>query len=519
MRKAWRQFLPGQTARRWGAVSFASGVLVAAFSSCKVGPNYERPKLDMPATYKSAMTAPATEAATQTATGAAGHLGVDWWRLFEDPTLDRLETAALANNQDVRAAVGQVLAARAAAQITRSEFFPAVTADPSFTRARTSANLTKSGNGSGVTGNVIRAPIDMSYEIDVWGRVRRAYESSNAQLRASADDLQVIIQTMEADIAQDYFNLRSFDTQYDIVSQNVAAYDRQVQLLQTQQQAGVVGSLEVLQAQALRDTAVSTQEDLKRQRDRMEHAIAILTGRTPSELSVPATTFTLAPPVVPAGLPSELLRRRPDVAEAEQNVMAANANVGVATANFYPVFSLTGAAGFESVDLQHLFDWESHIWSIGPNVTVPLFAGGRLRGELEQSRQLYNQAVAAYRQQVLIAIQDVEDSLSDLRHYAGEARSVDVAVNSSSEYLRLSNIQYKNGIINYLTVIDAERTLLNNQITAEQIRNNRLISTVFLIKALGGGWDARHPAASVPVVPGYDPQAATRPAPGSWIGP
>ena len=498
-------------ALRWGAAGCAAGVLIAVLPSCKVGPNYERPSLEVPATYKSAATEPATQ--------AAARLAPDWWRLFGDPTLNELESAALVGNQDVRAAIARVLAARATAQITRSEFYPTVTADPSFTRARTSANLSKSGVGSDLAGNVIRAPIDLPYEIDVWGRVRRAYESSHAQLRASADDLQVVFQTMEGDIAQDYFNLRSFDAQYDIVSRSVADYDRQVKLLKTQQQAGVVGNLDVLQAEALRDTAKSTQEDLKRQRDRMEHALAILAGKPPSTLTVAGADFSLVPPVVPAGLPADLLRRRPDVAEAEQNLIAANANVGVATANFYPVFTLTGAAGFESVDFQHLFDWQSHIWQIGPNITVPLFEGGRLRGELEQTKQLFNQSLAAYRQQVLVAFQDVEDALSDLHHYADEADAVDVAVNSSSEYLRLSQIQYNNGIINYLTVIDAERTLLNNEITAAEIRNNRLVSTVLLIKAMGGGWDAQHPTTSQPPLPDYNSEAATRPAPGSWIGP
>ena len=251
----------------------------------------------------------------------------------------------------------------------------------------------------------------------------------------------------------------------------------------------------------------------------MEHALAVLTGRPPSKLSIPIEPFALQPPAVPVGLPADLLRRRPDVAEAEQNLIAANANVGVANANFYPVFTITGAAGFESVDLQHLFDWQSHIWQFGPDVSIPLFEGGKLRGQLEQAKEQYNETVANYRQAVLAAFQDVEDSLSNLHHYAIEAQAVDVAVNSSSEYLRLSNIQYNNGIINYLTVIDAERTLLTNQLTAAQVLNNQLISSVLLMKAMGGGWDSREPAASQPAIPDYDPVAATQPKPGSWIGP
>ena len=264
---------------RWGAVGCVVGVLIAALPSCKVGPNYEQPALDVPTTYKSATTAPSTE--------AAARLAPDWWRLFGDPTLNQLESATVENNQDVRAAIARVLEARATAQITKSEFFPTITADPSFTRARTSANLTKSGVVGGGTANVIRVPIDLTYEVDVWGRVQRAYEQSKAQLQASADDFQVVLQTLESDVAQDYFNLRSFDVQYDIVSQNVADYNRQVDLLKKQQQAGVVGNLDVLQAEALRDTALSTQEDLRRQRELMEHALAVLTGEPPSKLDIP----------------------------------------------------------------------------------------------------------------------------------------------------------------------------------------------------------------------------------------
>ncbi|HUO10228.1 MAG TPA: efflux transporter outer membrane subunit [Phycisphaerae bacterium] len=492
-------------ALRWGAVGCAVGVLIAVLPSCKVGPNYERPAMDVPATYKSATTAPTTE--------AAARLAPDWWKLFGDPTLNQLECTAVENNQNVQAAMARVLEARATANITKSQFYPTITANPTYTRSRSSGNLsTSTYNGTqSHTRNDFRVPIDLTYEVDVWGRVRRAYDQSKAQLQASADDFQVVLQTLESDVAQNYFNLRSFDAQYDIVSQNVADYNRQVELLQTQYKAGVVGNLDVLQAEALRDTALSKQEDLKRLRDDAEHALAVLLGEPPAKLSIPVEPFAIQPPVVPGGFPADLLRRRPDVAEAEQFLIAANANVGVQTANFYPVFTITGSAGFESADLHHLLDWESHIWTFAPNVSAPLFEGGKLVSNLELAKQQYNESVANYRQAVLTAFQDVEDALSDLHHYAIEAHAVDVAVNSSSEYLRLSNIQFKNGIINYLTVIDAERTLLNNQLTAAQVSNDRLISSVLLMKAMGGGWDSRDPASSQPAIPHDDQVAATRP--------
>jgi multidrug efflux system outer membrane protein len=507
MRNILKKMMPGGGTLKCGAVSFVTGALAAAFTSCSVGPNYRQPKLDVPATYKSSTTA------TAPATEPAAHLAPDWWRLFNDPTLNQLEAAGIENNQNIRVAIANVLTARAVARVTKSEFYPTITLDPTVTRSRSSGTLSSStfSGSQSHTRSDYRVPIDLSYEVDIWGRVRRAYESSKAQLQASADEFQVVLQTAESDIAQDYFNLRSFDAQYVIVQQNVLAYDKQLELLKKQRTAGIVGNLDVLQAQALRDSVVSTGIDLQRQRDRTEHALAILLGRPPSELAIPADQTALVPPIVPAGLPSDLLRRRPDIAEAEQNLIAANANVGVADANFYPVVTLTGAAGLESASLQKLADWQSRVWSLAPNVSVPLFEGGKLTAQLEEAKQQYNQFLATYRQQVLVAFQDVEDSLSDLHRYADEAEATGVAENSSGEYLRLSNIQYRNGIVSYLTVIDAERTLLNNQLTAAQILNNRLLSTVLLMKALGGGWDARDPAASQPAIPHYDAVSATRP--------
>jgi len=507
--------LKGETIQR-GTIGILSGFLIAALTSCKVGPNYERPSLDVPTTYEGAASQPttaSTKAAATTTAPAVAHLDPDWWRVFNDPTLNQLESAAIENNQDLKAAIANVLAARASARITKSQFYPTITGDPSYTRSRESDNAFKGGpvDSHSPEQNDYHIPFDLTYEVDVWGRVRRAYEASKAQLQASADDFEVVLQTLEADVASDYFNLRSFDTQYDIVVENVASYDKQLQILKTQQKHGLVSSLDVLQAQALRDTVVSTEHELQRQRDDTEHALAILVGRPPSELSIPHAQFPMIPPEIPAGIPSELLRRRPDVAEAEQNLIAANANVGVSTADFFPVFTIIGEAGFESFDLQHLLDWQSRMWALGPNISFPVFEGGKLTAQLELSKQQYNQTLANYRQQVLTAFQDVEDSLSDLHHYAQEAHDTDIAVDSSQEYLHLSNVQYRNGIVSYLTVIDAERILLTNQIASAQITNNRLVSTVLFMKALGGGWDSANPAASQPAIPHYDPVSATRP--------
>jgi multidrug efflux system outer membrane protein len=478
----------------------AVGGIVASFicvvlSSCTVGPNYRRPNLEVPTGFASATTRPTT---TQPA------LGRDWWKLFGDPALTKLEEDAVKANTDLQAAVARVAQARAAARVTQSQFYPVVTLDPSIQRSRSSGNLRNSSgqsvvtNGMTISGssssrartsNIIRIPFDVSYEVDVWGRVRRAVEASVAQVRASEDDYQVVLQTLQADVAQNYFTLRSLDAQAKILERNVESYRRQIELTQTQRKAGLVGQTDVLQAQTLLNSTIAQQVEIRRQRADTEHAIAILLGRPPSEITILNQPLDLVPPQVPAGLPADLLRRRPDVLLAEQNLVTANAQIGVATAAFFPTFRLTGSAGFESIDLAHALDWESRVWSIGPSVSFPIFTGGQLQANLDQTRARYEELSATYRGGVLAAYRDVEDSLTDLHLRADAAHAQNQAVAYAREYLRLSEVQYRGGLATYLQVIDAERTLLTNELTAAQILEQRMISTVLLIKSLGGGWD------------------------------
>jgi multidrug efflux system outer membrane protein len=400
-----------------------------------------------------------------------------------------MEQQARAANQDLKAAMARVAQARAAARLTRSEFYPVITLDPSAQRARSSANRTTNGQtGKSTTSNDFRVPFDLSYEIDVWGRVRRLYESSLAQAQASADDYQVVLQTLEADVAQNYFTLRSLDSQARILAKSVESYRQQLELTQTQRRAGLVGQIDVVQAQTQLNSTRVQETEVHRQRADTEHALAILLGRPPSELSVAVRPLDLAPPVIPPGLPADLLRSRPDVAEAEQNLIAANAQVAVAIAQFYPQFHLTGAAGFESADLQHVFDWQSRTLALGPSVSVPIFEGGKLDAGLQQAKARYDELVATYRGRVLAAFRDVEDALTDLHLRAEQAKNLDLAVQSAREYLRLAEVQYHGGLTNYLLVIDAQRTLLANELSAAQLLNQRLISTVLLIKSLGGAW-------------------------------
>lgn len=488
-----------------GARGLAIAAISAAMSlllcSCSVGPNYKRPAQDMPTTYKSATTKEVAEPL----------LGSDWWHLFGDDQLNALEAEAIKANTDVQVAIARVEAARAAAGVTKSQFFPTLFLDPSIQRGQfpvrqfgssgslSSGSISNSSSPHSETTTTVEIPFDLNYEVDIWGRIRREYESSLAQYQASADDYEVMLQTVEADVAEDYFNLRSLDDQDRILRETVDSYRTQVDLTKKQLAAGLLGRIDYVQALAQLDSTITQEQDIKRQRADQEHALAILIGRTPSELSVGIHPLDLTPPKIPAGLPSELLRRRPDVAEAEQNLVAANAQIGVAQAQFYPTVSLSGLAGWESFDLQHALDWENRIWSVGANASLPLFEGGLLTSQLQQAKAQYQVNVATYRGIVLGAIRDVEDSLTDLHLRADEAAAQERAVHSSREYLDLSQTEYRQGLIAYLEVIDAERTLLTNELSAAQILNERLTSTVLLIKALGGGWDAQ--AATAPAPP------------------
>jgi multidrug efflux system outer membrane protein len=298
--------------------------------------------------------------------------------------------------------------------------------------------------------------------------------------------------TVQTDVAQYYYTLRLLDAQSEILTQTVTSYQEQVRLLTVQVNTGLASAIVLNQAQAQLQATLAQQTDVARARSDQEHTLAILCGQPASSFTVPPHPLhESTPPVVPPGLPAALLRRRPDVAAAEQTVVAANAQVGVATANLYPTVGLTGAAGFESGAIQNLFTWQSALWSLAEGLTAPVFQGGRLRATLEATKARYRQTVAAYTNQVLIAYGDVEDALTDLHALTGEAANLRDAVAASQNYLRLAQVQYRNGLVDYLTVIDAERTLLANQLAFSQAITLQMSASIHLIKALGGGWQDR----------------------------
>jgi multidrug efflux system outer membrane protein len=443
-----------------------------ALTACAVGPDYHRPSTPESAAYKE----PTTTAATP--------LPNNWWTLFEDPELARLAEETLATNLDIRAAMARVDQARALTRSANADFFPAVSLDPSARRTRTSSNA-----GGGKISNRFSLEANASYELDVWGRLRRQSEYYRDTEKATAADYAVVLQATLEEVAQDYVTLRFYDRQIEILEQALGLYRRQLDLTQMRLKAGLALQTDVLTARTQIDSAVNQLIEVNRARASQEHAVAILLGRAPSAFSLERKAFTTAVPVVPAGLPADLLVRRPDVAAAEFKLAAANAKIGLAKANFFPSLSLTGSAGFESMDLKTLTDPASRAWSFGPSLNLPLFQGGRLTAALKQAKAAYEEQAAVYRTTVLQAFRDVEDQLSDLRFLAEEAQALESALADAEEYHRLTQLQYQQGLTTYLQVLNANQNLLSSQLSAARVQSERLTATLRLIKALGGGWD------------------------------
>ena len=465
-------------------VVFATLASVSALAGgCMVGPDFVRPSVDEPPRFKS-----------QGGGEAGPPVPAEWWQLYRDPDLDQLIATARASNQNIRLAVARVDEARALARVAGSYLYPTIDANPSFSRTRYSANRASPTTGkkvtNGATINDWVIPIDLSYEIDVWGRVRRSFESARATAAATADDVGVVRVTVETDVARYYYTLRSLDAQAQILKETVTAYEEQVRLLSVQLRTGLVSAIVVHQANAQLQATQAQLREVQRVRADQEHALAILCGQPAPTFAVAANPLhESAPPAVPPGLPAQLLTRRPDVAEAEHNVRAANAQIGVATAEFYPRFTLTSSIGFESLDVSTIFAWQSRVAQILPSVSIPIFQGGRLRANLAASKARYEQTVAMYVNQVLVAYGDVEDALTDLHALSDEVGSLRDAVGASQSYLRLAQVQYRQGLTDYIIVIDAERTLLANQLSLAQAVNLQMAASVHLIKALGGGWN------------------------------
>jgi outer membrane protein, multidrug efflux system len=463
----------------FGALAFVTG--------CAVGPTYVRPASVVPPAYKSTNDPGTWKEARPLDNMAKGA----WWAIFEDSTLNDLENRAAAANQELKAAVARVDQARAVARVARSELLPYLSFDPRFLRERFSPNQVP-GFGN-VTASTFRAPLDLSYEIDLWGRVRRGFESARADAAASVAAFHNILLTLQADIAQNYFALRAIDAEIGTVAGTVALRKEQVRLVRSRFEGGIGNELDVARAETELATTETEAASLAQRRSELENALAILVGENPSSfklaaLGEPNLKWNPQPPVIPAGLPAELLERRPDVAEAERQLASANARIGVAKAAFFPVLSLTGSGGYVSAEMDTLFKWDSRTWSIGPSLSLPIFAGGRNRANYKRSQADYEEAVARYRQQVLVAFGEVENSLSGIGHLSEQAAAQQRAVANARRAADLATQRYTAGIVSYLEVVDASREALQAERADARLAGQRQIAAVLLIKALGGGW-------------------------------
>jgi multidrug efflux system outer membrane protein len=485
-------------------IRYGLGAVAALLAGCTVGPDYQRPApvaLPMDWHWKKA------EPRDDLAKGP-------WWELFHDPELNRLEDMAVAQNQDLKGAVARVDEARARARLQGASFFPTLTLAPSYTRTQLPTDNPQFAKIP-IPGiltrlepyNSFSVPLDLSYEIDLWGRVRRSFEAAQAQAQASVADYQNVLLTLNSDVAVEYLTLREYDSEIKILTDTVTARTESLRINRVRVEAGRATNVDVAQAQTDLTNAEAQLAAVEQSRAETEDALALLCGTNASDLELPSRPLDLIPPEIPAGLPASLLERRPDVAEAERTMAARNAQIGVAYAAFFPSVSLTGQGGVLSARATDLFHWQNTIWSIGPSVSLPLFDGGQNLSNLQMARAQYNESVTQYRSSVLSAVKDVEDALADLRFLARETAALRQSVESARQATNLEQQRFRVGQTDYTDVIVADETRLSTERSDAQVRGQQLYATVRLIKALGGGWDARELAPEKPAPIPFGSQA------------
>jgi len=459
--------------------SFMVGVVATGLvAGCKVGPNYNRPVVQPPTTYRGLSENPQVQAQ------AASYADLPWWQVFQDPQLQELIRIALKQNYDLQIATERINEARAQVAITRSNLFPQVQGNGNFSGGKEHNFQT--------TSNFLTLTADAAFQLDLFGKLRRATEASRAQLLATEDARQTVILTLVSDVASDYFALLQLDLQLQITRNTVAAQDASVKLTKLRVDHGVATKLDVLQAQQTLDTANAQIPDLERQIAQEENAISILLGNYPQAVprGLPLVEQPL-PPEVPPGLPSTLVERRPDIRQAEQVLVAANAEIGVAKAQFFPQISLTGSGGGafgRSSAFSNLMGSQLGIWSYGAQVSQPIFTGGALRGNLRAVESQHQQALIAYRQAIQQAFGDVSDALIGYQKFHEVRLRQEDTVADLQESVRLSNMRYKGGTTTYLEVLDGQRSLFSAELTLAQARGTEYQSLVQLYRALGGGW-------------------------------
>jgi NodT family efflux transporter outer membrane factor (OMF) lipoprotein len=450
---------------------------------CMVGPDYVRPSAPMTPAFKETEGWKVAEPSDHLPRGT-------WWEIYGDPELNALQAQLDPANQNLRIAEARLREARAAIRFNRAALFPTLSASAGLSAIRPSSNqpfVSQSAN-LGTSGDLI-ASIDLSYEVDLWGRIRRTVAAARHEATATAADLETARLSLHSELAIDYFQLRAVDAQKQLLDETVKAFEAALRLTTTRFQGGAAPKSDVAQAQTQLDTTRAQATDVTVQRAQLEHAIAILLGRPPADFSLPPRPLDTQPPDIPVGLPSQLLERRPDIAAAERRVAEANEQIGIAKAAYYPAVVLNASVGFEGSTFGNVLNASSLLWSVGASITQTIFDGGRRRATSDSVRAAYDATVASYRQTTLTAFQQVEDNVAALRILEQEARQQRQAVESAQQSLQLFTIRYRGGVDNYLQVITAQTVTLSNQRTEIDILGRRMAACVLLVKALGGGWD------------------------------
>jgi NodT family efflux transporter outer membrane factor (OMF) lipoprotein len=466
--------------------------LALLLSGCTVGPNYHRPTAPAAPAFKESAVVPPPDlpgGGWKQVAPNDSTIRANWWEIYQDPQLDKLEQQVAVSNQTLKASYEQYMQARAAIQFYRSQYYPTVQVGPSATRERQSSNRPLYVPGSKTNYNDLFLQGQVSWEPDLWGNIRRAVESQRATTQATAADLANVDLSLRSELALDYFELRGLDTQQRLLDNTVQQYEQYLDLTKTRFTGGVATDSDVALAQTQLDQTRAQAIDVGVARAQYEHAIATLTGVPASSFSLAFAPLDLQLPQVPVGVPSQLLERRPDVAAAERRANAANAQIGIAIAAYYPTINITGNGGFESKSAGTLIQGPSSLWSLGGSAVELLFDAGRRHAITEEARHGYEINVANYRETVLQAFQEVEDNLSGLRILNSESAAQQRAVDSARRSLLISTNRYKGGVTTYLEVITAQATQLSNERTAADITTRQFAASVQLVKALGGGWD------------------------------
>jgi len=522
---------PKSSLARQSAALLLAVAGILGLSSCNVGPKYAKPTAPAPQAYKEAIPKEFKEGTGwKLADPKDDQIRGNWWEIYGEPELNSLEVQVRVSNQTIAQAEASFRQARAIVHEARSQLYPTLTTSPSFSNSRISSQTRNLGTAGGTapvstTGGVINTytlPFDLSYQVDLWHKVRNQIAENAFQAQASAGDLATALLTVQTELAQDYFEIRSLDAQKQVLDDTATAYRETLRLTTARYNGGIASDEDVSQAKTQLDTAIAQATDLGVARAQYEHAMAMLIGKPPSDFSLPVATFKPNPPPVPVGVPSELLERRPDIAAAERRVAAANSQIGIDQAAYYPNLTLSASAGFEAISFLNWFTWPARFWSVGPTVAQTLFDGGLRRATTEADRAAYDGTVANYRQTVLTSFQGVEDNLASLRILAQEVVEQHTAVSDSQHTLQLATVRYTGGVDSYLNVITAQTTVLTNQISEINIQLRQMTSSVQLVKELGGGWNtsqlpsmqdltAKQP--KTPANPPANPPPGSAPAP------